>query len=187
MKALLSIVLLGAIGIGGFFLYSSMTSDEEADEDNDDDTTTQESSLDNYMAYPNQSLYPGLGGSDLRKPDGFQNTRGVENCATWCNDNADCKAFHHWVKNPDNLTDTEIPVEDLCFYWSTNMNEDQENLNFTDALGPGDEGKGEGYQVDAYIKKGMNAITQASSAEGYTGTVTHHNPFVNSLVNYMVW
>lgn len=196
MKGLIALAVIGGVSLAGYYIYTTME-EEDSDDNGGNGNGNGTSPLDNYTQYTNQSLYQskvdgefvgGLGLSDLRKPDDYKNTRGVANCATWCNDNDDCKAFHVWDKNPDFFDDEETePIQGICFYWS----QDNSGLNhakFSDGLSPGSEGKDPAqYKVDAYIKKGQDDITQSADAETYTGTVTHHNPFVNSLVNYMIW
>jgi len=102
--------------------------------------------LDSFTKHTNKSLYPGFGSSDLNKP-GRETIVGVGDCAQWCLSDATCVAFHHWRENPSN------EVVDKCFYWSGNQNPDETHDSIEDALGPGDEGKGSGHVVDAYIRK----------------------------------
>lgn len=197
MNELLTVFLIGAISLGGYHLYTQNNTEEDDSSNgngngNGNGTPEVVNPLDNYMAYPNQSLYQskvdgefkgGLGLSDLRKPTDFKNTRGVENCAQWCNDNDDCKAFHVWDKNPEFFDDEETdPVQGVCYYWSKD-NSGLNHTNFSDGLGPGSEGKDPlSYKVDAYIKRGHNVITQTADAE-----LMSHNPFITSQLNYMTW
>ena len=102
--------------------------------------------LANFTKHSNKSLYPGLGSSDLYKPSARATIKGEGNCAKKCFDDANCVAFHHWKKHPENQH------KDYCFYWSKN-NSTNEYGELKEALGAGDEGKGSGYQADAYIKK----------------------------------
>ena len=118
--------------------------------------------LDSFTKHTNKSLYPGFGSSDLNKP-GRETIVGVGNCAQWCLSDATCVAFHHWRANPSNET------VDKCFYWSGNQNPDETHDNIEDALGPGDEGKGSGHVVDAYIRN------VASAAE---------NNFINGVLSF---
>jgi hypothetical protein len=103
--------------------------------------------LSDFTKYGNKSLYPGLGGSDLYKPDERKEVRGAGACAKKCADDPACVAFHLWSNHPD-----EDTVENYCYFWSKNMNPDETYTDLSEALSDGDEGKGSGYRVDAYIK-----------------------------------
>lgn len=100
--------------------------------------------LDGFTKHSNKSLYPGLGSSDLYKPSERATIKGEGECAKKCFDDPNCVAFHHWKNHP------ESQHEDYCYYWSKN-HDFEGDIRF--ALGAGDEGKGSGYQADAYIKK----------------------------------
>jgi len=99
-----------------------------------------------YYEYMGKSLNPGYGISDLNTPEGEEIT-GLQNCAKWCNENADCEAFTHWWKHPDE------EIKDSCQYWSSNQHETETYELPSNALGPKDEGKGTGHHVNSYIKK----------------------------------
>ena len=100
--------------------------------------------LDGFTKHSNKSLYPGLGISDLYKPSERATIKGEGECAKKCFNDPNCVAFHHWKNHP------ESQHEDYCYYWSKNHGFEGD-IRF--ALGAGDEGKGSGYQTDAYIKK----------------------------------
>ncbi len=111
------------------------------------DTKSTSSALSSFTKHTNKSLYPGLGSSDLYKPDERKTLKGVGNCAEKCLDDPNCIAFHHWYDHP------EKQHEDFCYYWSKAMDVAEQIESLEDRLGEGDEGKGSGYQVNAYIKK----------------------------------
>jgi len=113
----------------------------------DMETKSTSSALSSFTKHTNKSLYPGLGSSDLYKPDERKAIKGVGNCAEKCLEDPDCIAFHHWYDHP------EKQHEDFCYYWSKAMDVAEQIESLEDRLGAGDEGKGSGYQVNAYIKK----------------------------------
>jgi hypothetical protein len=120
--------------------------DGEDQDPNNDEIQDMSDYLANFTKHSNKSLYPGLGSSDLYKPSARATIKGEGNCAKKCFDDANCVAFHHWKKHPENQH------KDYCYYWSKN-NSANEYGELKEALGAGDEGKGSDYQADAYIKK----------------------------------
>lgn len=115
--------------------------------------------LDGFTKYRSKSLYPGLGSSDLYKPSARATIKGKGECAKKCFNDPNCVAFHHWRKHPESET------QDYCYYWSKN-NSDTEYGDLSEALGAGDEGKGSGYETDAYIKKQPDDDTNGSNGGG---------------------
>jgi hypothetical protein len=173
-KAVLAVV--GAVVIGGL-AYLLWPKEEPPECESDGDCAEGQecstgvcvettSPLESFDAHTNKSLYPGFGTSDLRKPEDYKTTVGVSNCAQWCLDSEDCVAFHHWKEHPD------TGVEDRCFYWSSDQSSDTHDT-ISSALGPGDEGKGSGHLVDAYIKKGKDSLSAEEwYAEGLSSPST---------------
>ena len=115
--------------------------------------------LDGFTKYRSKSLYPGLGSSDLYKPSARATIKGKGECAKKCFNDPNCVAFHHWRKHPESET------QDYCYYWSKN-NSDTEYGDLSEALGAGDEGKGSGYETDAYIKKQPDDDTNGGLGDG---------------------
>jgi hypothetical protein len=129
-----------------------------------------DNALINFEKYTNQSLYPGLGLSDLyRTNDDAERLshKGATECAIKCFDDPACVAFHHWRERPDDDDDNE----DYCFYWSKNNHSDNTYTTLDEALGAGDEGQGTGYVVDAYIKKEIDCAdtNQETNDDGTCG------------------
>ena len=114
-----------------------------------------------WMVLPNTETnhYPGLGSSDLYKPSARATIKGKGECAKKCFNDPNCVAFHHWRKHPESET------QDYCYYWSKN-NSDTEYGDLSEALGAGDEGKGSGYETDAYIKKQPDDDTNGGWGDG---------------------
>lgn len=150
--------------------YDSTATEDDGSCTYDDADSTDENGddpLDSFDKHSNKSLYPSLGISDLNKP-GRESIIGVSNCAQWCLSNATCVAFHHWKSHPDNNT------IDKCYYWSGNQNPDDTYDSLEDALGPGDEGKGTGYTVDAYIKKVVSSAESVTMSSFINGIMSFH-------------
>ena len=141
----------------------------------DMETKSTSSALSSFTKHLNKSLYPGLGSSDLYKPDERKTIKGVGNCAEKCLEDPDCIAFHHWYDHP------EKQHEDFCYYWSKAMDVAEQIESLEDRLGEGDEGKGSGYQTNAYIKKEDDG-TQNQTNDTTTTETTTDSPSLIPLV-----
>jgi|TARA_R110002110_G_scaffold5929_2_gene29975 hypothetical protein len=124
------------------------------------ETVSHSTALNSFEKHTNKSLYPGLGSSDLYKPDERTTIKGVGGCAEKCLEDPDCMAFHHWYSHP------EAQHEDFCYYWSKAMNVAEQIESLEDRLGEGDEGKGNGHQVNAYIKSPNGDDTDDNTTQG---------------------
>mgnify|MGYP003648739956 CR=1 FL=1 len=60
----------------------------------------------------------------------------------------------------------EAQHEDFCYYWSKAMNVAEQIESLEDRLGEGDEGKGNGHQVNAYIKSPNGDDTDDNTTQG---------------------